>query len=149
MHQRQAPVHRSPAFTLLEVILALAILAGSVAVLGEIMRSAGRSASDTHAETRAQMLACSVMDQVVSGAIDAVDQNQVMLETDDSVTWTYSLTVSQTSMADLFSVEVIVEQTLEPQYNPVRYRLVRWVSQQEEEEEDSDGEDSTEEDDAA
>ena len=140
----------SRAFTLLEVILALAILAGSVAVLGEIMRTANRSAADAHAETRAQMLAASVMDQVVCGVIEAVDQSQVVLETDDAVTWTYSLTISQTSLSDLISVEVNVEQLLEPQYNPVKYRLVRWIAQQQAEDDSGSEEDqSTEEDDAA
>ena len=132
-------------FTLLEVILALAILAGSVAVLGEIMRSAGRAASDAQGETRAQLLACSIMDQVVAGLIEAVDQNQVPLETDDLAAWNYSLAIGQTSFADLLSVEVLVEQELEPQYNPIRYRLVRWVAVPVEEDDSGDEQQGTDE----
>ena len=40
------------AFSLLEVILALAILAGSLAALGEVMRMAGQAARLTESETQ-------------------------------------------------------------------------------------------------
>ena len=54
-------------FTLLEIILALAILAGSLAALGEVMRLADQNASLTEDETQAQILAASVMDELVAG----------------------------------------------------------------------------------
>ena len=54
-------------FTLLEIILALAILAGSLAALGEVMRLADQNASMTRDESQAQILASSVMDELVAG----------------------------------------------------------------------------------
>lgn len=145
MFHRSRSTAGNTAFTLLEVILALAILAGSVAILGEIMRSAGRSAADAQAETLAQMLAGSIMDKVIVGVIDAVDQERVFLQADGTVSWVYSLTIGQTSVADLISVEVLVEQDLEPKFNPVKYRLVRWVALQEEAAEEENEENSSQE----
>jgi prepilin-type N-terminal cleavage/methylation domain-containing protein len=140
--------HRS-AFTLLEVILSLAILAGAVAVLGEIMRAAGRSASDAQAETRAQLLASSLMDEMVTGVRQPTEQSRVGLESDDSVPWVYSVTFGVLDIEDLMSVELIVEQDLEEKFNPVRYRLIRWLpsiteAAEEDEEETEEAEEESE-----
>ncbi len=141
---------RSHAFTLLEVVLSLAILAGAVAVLGEIMRAAGRSASDAQAETRAQLLACSLMDEMVTGVLEPTEQMQVALEVDDIVPWVYSVSFGMVDVEGLMVVELVVEQDLEKQFNPVRYRLVRWLPSvteaAEEDEEESEESDESSED---
>jgi len=116
------------AFTLLEVILALAILAGAIAVLGEVMSIAGRNAADAQAEAQAQLLASSVMDEMVSGYLPLTNQSRQPLETDAATGWVYSVTLSTTTLAGLTSVEVLVEQDVQPQFRPVKYRLVRWLS---------------------
>ncbi len=141
---------RRLAFTLLEVVLSLAILAGAVAVLGEIMRSAGRSASDAQAETRAQLLACSLMDEMVTGVLEPTEQTQVALDVDDIVPWVYSVSFGTTDIEGLMAVELVVEQDLEKQFNPVRYRLVRWLpsvteAAEEDEQEAEEAEESAEE----
>ncbi len=138
------------AFTLLEVILALAILAGAVAVLGEVMRAAGRNAADAQAETRAQLLACSLMDEMVTGVLEPTEQSQVALDVNDVVPWVYSVSFGTTSIEGLMAVELVVEQDLEAQFNPVRYRLVRWLpsvteAAEEDEEEAEEAEESSEE----
>ncbi len=118
---------RKRAFTLLEVVLSLAILAGAVAVLGEIMSIAGRSAADAQAETRAQLLACSLMDEMVTGVLEPTEQTQVALDVDDIAPWVYSVSFGATDIEGLMAVELVVEQDLEKKFNPVRYRLVRWL----------------------
>lgn len=115
-------------FTLLEVILALAILAGSVAVLGEVMAIAGRHAREVQAETQAQLFAVSVMDEMLAGLTEVAQVSGQPLETTDTVPWIYSVNLSTTTIVGLSSIEVIVEQDLEPQFNPVRYRLVRYYA---------------------
>ncbi len=55
-------------FSLLEVVLALAILAGALAALGEVMRLGDENASAAADETRAEMLAESVMSEILVGA---------------------------------------------------------------------------------
>jgi prepilin-type N-terminal cleavage/methylation domain-containing protein len=117
------------AFTLLEVILALAILAGAVAVLGEIMSIAGRHARETQAETRAQLFASSVMDEMLAGITEVAQVSRQPLESTDTVPWVYSVAVSATTITGLSTIEVLVEQDLEPQFNPVKYRLVRFYAE--------------------
>ena len=135
--------HRArPAFTLLEVILALAILAGSVAMLGEIIRSASRSAANAEAETRAQLLASTIMDEMVSGISEPSEMSREPLDVEDTVPWIYSVSFERTEISDLTSVEVMVEQDLEKKFRPVKYRLVRWlprisISSPEEQKEDA------------
>ena len=114
-------------FTLIEVILALAILAGAVAVLGEVMSIAGRSAADAQAEAQAQLMASSVMDEILSGMVDLTQQTRRPLETSGAIPWVYSVTISDTTLVGLMSVEVLVEQDVQQQFRPIKYRLVRWL----------------------
>ncbi|MCG8449489.1 MAG: type II secretion system GspH family protein [Pirellulales bacterium] len=127
MRTRFRPRQKSKAFTLLEVILALAILAGSVAVLSEVMRIASRHATATQAETRAQMLASSVMNEMAAGLTEPIEQTRQALDVDDTVPWVCSVTFATTDLPGLTAVEVLVEQDVQPQYNPVKYRLVSWL----------------------
>lgn len=121
------PNYGRSAFTLLEVVLALAILAGAVAMLGELISYASRNAADAQAETRAQLLASTLMDEMVAGVSEPAQQSRQPLEVDDVVPWVYSVNFERTEVAGLTSVEVLVEQDLEKQFHPVKYRLVRWL----------------------
>jgi prepilin-type N-terminal cleavage/methylation domain-containing protein len=118
---------RAAAFTLLEVILALAVLGGALAIFGEVMHIANRNALDAQAETQAQVLAESVMDEVLAGLIDASNASRQPLETDDAANWLYSITVGTTDVEGVLPLEIVVEQDLEPRLNPVKFRLVRWI----------------------
>lgn len=120
--------HRQSAFTLLEVILALAILAGAIAILGEVMSLASRNASDAQAESQAQLLASSLMDEMLAGVTDLAAHSREPLEADSAIPWVSSVTLGTTDLTGLVSVEVVVEQDVERQFRPVKYRLVRWVS---------------------
>jgi prepilin-type N-terminal cleavage/methylation domain-containing protein len=115
------------AFTLLEVILALVILGGALVVLGEVTQLASRSAIEARAETQAQVLAASVMDQVLAGVIPRENASRQALEVDDDVPWLYSLTVGTSPLTGIIPVEIVIEQDLEARLNPVKFRLVRWT----------------------
>jgi len=117
----------SSAFTLLEVILSLTILAAAAAMIGELITFASQSAADSEAETRAQFLAISLMDEMVSGRTDVAEQSREPLEVDDAVPWVSSVSLERTQISGLISVEVLVEQDLEKRFRPVKYRLVRWL----------------------
>lgn len=115
------------AFTLLEVILALAILGGSVAVLGEIMSLADERGARAAAEAKAQMHAQSVMDQLLSGALELADVQQEPMTTTDDVRWLYSVTLLSGQVPEVQQVLVTVEQDLETKFQPAKFQLVRWV----------------------
>ncbi len=114
-------------FTLLEVILALVILGAGLAMLGEVTQLASRHAVDARAETQAQSLAESVMDQIVAGAIEKENVSRQPLEVDDTTPWLYSITVGTSNVVGIEPVEVVVEQDLEDRFNPAKFRLLRWT----------------------
>ncbi len=115
------------AFTLLEVILSLAILAGSLAALGEVMRTADQNAARTGDETQAQIIAASIMDELVCGAraLSVVDRE----ECDDTMDppWLYSVSLEQTGYDALIAVRVLVEQQTDAGFRPTGFELVRWL----------------------
>jgi type II secretion system protein I len=114
-------------FTLLEIILALAILAGSLAALGEVMRLADQNATMTRDESQAQILASSVMDELVAGArqLVAIDRGQFDFVTDPP--WVYSVLIESTAFQELVAVRVLVEQDVDPRLQPAQFELVRWL----------------------
>jgi type II secretion system protein I len=117
----------SRGFTLLEVILSLAILAGALAALGEVMRLADRSASTAEDETHAQIIAASIMDELSAGSRELTAISQSPLDTGDDPPWLYSVQMGQTQYDELVSVRVRVEQDLEPRLQPAQFELVRWM----------------------
>src|SRR4051812_23324027 len=88
-------------FTILEIILSLAILAGSLAALGEVMRSAGQSAAKADGETRAQILAASVMDELIAGSRELTAVSRSPLNTTDDPPWIFSIQMDQTQYDEL------------------------------------------------
>jgi type II secretion system protein I len=114
-------------FTLLEVILSLAILAGALAALGEVMRLADRSASTAEDETHAQIIAASIMDELSAGSRELTAVSQTPLDTGDDPPWLYTVEMSQTQYDELVCVRVRVEQDLEARLQPARFELVRWM----------------------
>jgi prepilin-type N-terminal cleavage/methylation domain-containing protein len=117
-----------PAFTLLEVILALVILGAALAIFGEVMQLANQNAADARAETQAQLLAASLMDEILAGSIDDSPANRQPLEVDDDVRWIYSVSTGTATVEGVYPLVVEVEQDVEAKFNPVKYRLVRWMS---------------------
>lgn len=116
-----------PAFSLLEVILALAILAGATAVLGEVMWQANRRAVAARAESQAQLLAQNVMDEIVAGYADLNGVNRQPLAADCDGPWVYSVAVGTSDLLYIVPVDVLVEQDLGPEFNPVSFKLTRWL----------------------
>jgi type II secretion system protein I len=114
-------------FTLLEIILALAILAGSLAALGEVMRLADQNAAGTRDETEAQIIASSVLDELIAGVLPlaAVSQSPVAVESEPP--WVYSIAIEQTGYVELVAVRVLVEQQADARLQPARYEMLRWL----------------------
>jgi len=121
---------KRPAFSLLEVILALAILAGAVVVLGELARQGLESTRIARDLTYAQLLCESKLAELVSGAEipePVQDMPVALLEVPSTSTWLYSIDVVDTGEEGLVSVWVTVTQDPSTERNPVRCTLVRWM----------------------
>ncbi|MEX2309554.1 MAG: prepilin-type N-terminal cleavage/methylation domain-containing protein [Pirellulales bacterium] len=114
-------------FTLLEIILALAILAGSLAALGEVMRLADQNAAMTRDETQAQMIATSIMDELVSGARALTATSPAQFDPDWDPQWLFSVALEEAGYVELVAVRVVVEQQLEARLKPARFELLRWL----------------------
>jgi len=117
-------------FSLLEVILALAILTGAIAVLGEIARSALRNAQAARDITRAQLLCEGILNEIAAGLIPCdpvfdVPCAQLFDERDPG--WLYSIDSMALDEDGLIAVQVTVRQDLPPTHQPVEVTLVRWM----------------------
>jgi type II secretion system protein I len=125
---------RRGGFSLLEVILALAVLAGAIAVLGEACRMALRNAQATRDLVHAQLLCESKLAEITSGitpaqavqktAFDAT--STASLESGDPA-WLYSIETGSTDENGLISVRVTVTRDLPAVQHPVQFSLVRWL----------------------
>jgi len=132
---------RRAGFSLLEVILALAILAGAVAVLGEAARHAMRNAQTARDLTHAQLLCESRMSEITAGLapLEATEGNEAALpdvsgttETADEETspesdWLYSVDVQPIDEEGLVAVRVTVTRNTAPEQRGVEFSLVRWM----------------------
>ncbi len=120
-------------FSLLEVILALAILAGVIAILAEANRTALRNAVMTRDLARAQLLCETVLSQVTTGVMtpDPVDRQpfDTSLEQLDpnEPAWIYSVENEQTTELGLISVKVTVTRDVPPEQHPVQFSLTCWL----------------------
>lgn len=122
--------NRSPStlphgLSLLEVILALAILAGSVAAIGELLRNGMLNASDARDYTRAELHAESIMSQIVAGAIATGSISGAPVEDDPN--FTYSVVTEQIDQAGLLGVHVTVTHIQTTQRKPAEFTLTRWM----------------------
>ena len=121
-----------PAFSILEVILALAILTGAMAVLGELGRLGFRSAKAAQDLTKAQILCESKMAEYTSGItspqavsgtpFDAIDQ-----DLNSATSWVYSVDMQQIDQDGLIALCVTVSQNLPATQHPATYSITRWI----------------------
>ncbi len=123
-------LHPRQAFSLLEVILALAILAGAVAVLGQLGRSGLENARLARDLTLAQLYCESKMAEIAAGLSPVDAQEGVPFEDTDepAADWTYTVEVNPTGQDGLLEVRVIVSQDPAVEIRPVEYSLVRWMA---------------------
>lgn len=111
--------------SLLEVMLALAILGGALTVLGMHIRTGARSAAIARDSTTAQLLAESKMAEIASGVIlpDTVFQEPA----DEMGEWLCSVEALPIDQEGLLGVQVLVEQDPAFTTQPVSFKLTRWI----------------------
>ncbi|MGC3967658.1 MAG: type II secretion system minor pseudopilin GspI [Pirellulales bacterium] len=123
-HARRGRLSRR-GFTLLEVLLALAILVGSLATLGELVRMGLQNAHRAAASTTAQLLCESKLAEITAGIMPPSSTSAAPLDAEGL--WQYAVAVEPTIDASLLVVRVTVAENLPSQQSPVEYSLVRWM----------------------
>ena len=116
---------RTHGLTLLEVILAIAILGGCLAIVGELVRMGVRHAEEARELTRAQLLCESKLEEIAAGVAPAESAAMVAFENDPE--WTYTIDVSPLDQQQLTLVRVTVQPVESDRLYPIVFTLSRWI----------------------
>jgi len=125
MKPRPVKCRHRRAFSLLEVILAIAIFAGAMTVLGELLRIGVRHAESARDLTRAELLCESKLAEITSGIAVAEAVNNVPCEFDSD--WLYSVAWDPIDEEGLIAVRVTVTRDAPRRLRPVAFSLSRWM----------------------
>ena len=110
--------------SLIEVILALAILGVALAIIGEILRQGFISASEARWRSEAQLLCDSKMAEVAAGILPLESSSMTSVESNPD--WEYEVDVSSADIDGLLRVQVTVQQVA-VENNPLIFRITRFM----------------------
>lgn len=114
--------------SLLEIILAIAILGVSLAAIVELVRvgsMAGRLSSDL---TTAQLICDAVLSEVACGALPAQSTGQSPASNYDTTgRWQYQISTTTLDEAGLLGIQVTVTNIPQPGLTPITFTLYRWM----------------------
>jgi len=111
--------------TLLEVVLALAIFFGSLAVLSQLAWNGSRAAVQGRLQSQAVVRCEAKLAEVVCGAVPL--QNSSPQPYTDDPKWSWSVSLGQTQYAELVVVEVTVTHEGGSSLGNVTQKLTRWM----------------------
>ena len=106
-HRRQKFKKRN-GLSLLEVILAIAILGGSLVVIGQLLRSGVIHAINTRLNTEATLLCDAKMAELSAGVLELKSYGQTTIQ--DSPGWYYEVDLQQSGEQGLLLVMLTVGQ---------------------------------------
>lgn len=115
---------RHHALSLLEVVLALAILAGACATLAQLVGLGMRAAGNGRDLAEGQLLADSVMTEIVTGMLPAQPLDRV--PHDMYPGWVVSVGFEPTVHQGIICASVLVEQQ-STSVRRARYQMSRWI----------------------
>lgn len=110
-------------FSLLEVLLSIAILGGAMVVIGQLVNIGYRSAIEAKIRSDANILVDGKMAEVSAGIIELQSTSSSVIE--ENPDWMYSVDVQQSGQLGLLMVMVTVEQTPNSASNPISMSVVR------------------------
>lgn len=124
-------LRRREGLSLLEVMLALAILGGAIAVVGELMRFGMRNAEAARDLSTAQVFCEAKVNEIAAGLLPAQPMADTPIEEianmDAAGLWLYSVEVEQVDQQGLIAVKVTVFQDPNITLRPASFSLVRWM----------------------
>jgi len=111
--------------SLLEVILSIAILGGSMVVIGHLYNLGFRSALQAQFRSEANRLADSKMAELASGMIPIESTGDS--DIDEAPGWQYAIEIEDSLQPGLFLATVIVKQESESAILPDGLSIVRFI----------------------
>ncbi len=131
MASRRKREHVKPASTrramsLLEVILALAILGGALTVLGQLVSAGSRCARAAREMANAQRLCDSMLAEITAGITPAETMEGVMQD-ENGEPWVYSIQADSSSQEGMLALLVTVRKEQAAELVPVSFSLARWM----------------------
>lgn len=128
MRNRPPQAAAACGFSLLEIILALAILGGALAVLGSIVQVGTRTAKQARGRVAAELQCQSILTEIVAGLRPAEPVQSSLVDfPDPEYIFLYSVEVQPADMEGMLVVRVSVFEDRPPEQNPIRVSLVRWM----------------------
>jgi prepilin-type N-terminal cleavage/methylation domain-containing protein len=112
-------------FSLLEVLLATAILVGSLVVLSELA-AIGRIHASAAEDGAAAVRICRSVTSAILAGIEPVSPVREQ-PVDDEPGWLYSVEVEPVDRPGLVAIRVTVRQEEAESGRPVEFSLVRWI----------------------
>ena len=111
--------------SLLEVILAIAILGGALATIGELVRIGARNAAIARDLTTAQIYCETKMSEVAAGVVDLSLSGREPL--DEFGEWLCAIETAALDQQELVAVTVTVSQDPDQFSRPVSFTMTRWM----------------------
>ncbi|MCA9040077.1 MAG: hypothetical protein KDA65_07020 [Planctomycetaceae bacterium] len=111
----------------MEVLVASAILIGSLIVLDQLATLGRLSANSAESRVTAQLLCEQKMNLMLTGMEPLEETDDTVWEEDEN--WHYSVELLPTEKLPLTAVTVRVWQDEEKVLRPQRFHLVRWIQQ--------------------
>jgi general secretion pathway protein I len=116
--------HRPRGFTLLEVVLSLALFFGALAALSQLTWNASRAALQSRLKTQAVLLCETKLNEILAG-IEPLSATSNVPYADDP-NWSWSLAIGPTPYPELQLLEVTVSHTSGSSLGNVSQTLRRW-----------------------
>lgn len=111
------------AFSLLEVLLAIAILGGAMVVISQLLSLGYRAAIESRLRTDAALLCDAKMAELAAGALPLSSTSGELIQ--ENPQWNYSVSVENASQVGLLAVTVTVAQNNTGNMNPMSLSIVR------------------------
>jgi hypothetical protein len=108
----------------LEVVLALAILVGAIAVIGELIRLGTTAAASARGLTHAQLICESLMAEITAGILPTEAVQNVPVPTDPE--WAYGVELMPVETPGMLAVRVTVVE-VGVTGRAAEFSLVRWI----------------------
>ncbi|QDU55445.1 type IV pilus modification PilV family protein [Aeoliella mucimassa] len=128
MHQRSPST--SNGFTLIEVILALAILAISLTMISKLVETSFDNANNASDRLEARMVAQSIIDQIKCGALEPENLGPIQLNADEALAAWYTQVVVEPVNTDAGSIDMLLQVRVyvsrDADFNQPACELVRW-----------------------